>query len=261
MALTLYAAPGCMRCNLVKSCLQERQVDFEERDVLGEGREAFQRFYRDHRGSIVRGPDGIELPIAVERGRFFQGAGPILAWLLEGGALDGFVGPNRMGPGWVDGLRLSGGDPEAGEGFLGLLRRLRSGGLRLELETDGRNPSLLEAVLGEALADRLLFRLKGPPTKELERSLTLAGGAPEVRFVLTLAPVPSDAGGFSYPAPEQAAELAATVRRCAGSGPHRFFIQAAEPSPGDGLQPPAPSALFRYRTACRRFVPSAEILK
>ncbi|MCF8063255.1 MAG: hypothetical protein K9M82_12110, partial [Deltaproteobacteria bacterium] len=195
---TLFTAPGCLRCKVAKAFMNERGVPFVELDFKGEGKEAFQRFYREHRAHIRRGPEGVEFPILHDGERVVQGVGEIVARLRAGDRLEGFVGRNTLGHGWIDGLDVSAGDPSAPDDFLAVLRHLKEQGLRTELRADGRNVDLLERVIEEGLADRLIFDPVGPaevyegafgtPLSEeaLRRSLALAARAPEVRFVLTL---------------------------------------------------------------------------
>ena len=265
---TLFTAAGCMRCEVAKAFMNERGVPFQELDFKGEGKDAFQRFYREHRGDIRRGPDGVEFPILHDGERVVQGVGEIVARLQAGDRLAGFVGPSGLGQGWIDGLDVSAGDPAAGEEFLAVLRHLKEQGLRTELRADGRNGDLLERVIEDRLADRLVFDPVGsaevyegafgtPLSEEdLCRSLSLAVRAPEVRFVLTLRFL-SRAGGAAWLSAEEAARAAELTAEATGDRHRPFLVRAGDPPPGEA--PPPNPALFKYRTACRRFMPKTDL--
>jgi len=267
---TLYSATGCVRCKIAKAFMMERGIPCEERDIKAEGREAFQRFYREHRSEIHRGPDGVEFPVLFDGERVVQGVGEIVARLQAEGRLEGFVGRSALGHGWIDGLNVSAGDPSAAEDFLAVLRHLKAQGLRTEVRADGRNVDLLERVIREGLADRLVFDPVGPaelyeaawgkPLKEeaLRRSLSLAAEAPEVRFVLTLRPLPRPGGNAEPLTLEEAGRTAELIAEATGDRHLPFFIQAGEPAPGGNPLPRA--ALFKIRTACRRHMVKADIL-
>jgi pyruvate formate lyase activating enzyme len=268
-ARTLFTAPGCQRCKVARAFLNERSLPFEELDFKGEGREAFQRFYREHRADIRRGPDGVEFPILRDGERVVQGVGEIVARLQAGDRLAGFVGQNTLGQGWIDGLDVSAGDPAAGEAFLAVLRHLKAQGLRTELRADGRNGDLLERVTEEGLADRLVFDPVGPPEAyeaafgtrlaedDLRRSLDLAARAPEVRFVLTVRPLPRPGGEVAWTTPQEAARAAELTAQATGNRQLPFLVRAGDPPPGEAPLPKP--ALFKVRTACRRHMPRTDI--
>jgi pyruvate formate lyase activating enzyme len=268
-ALILFTAPGCLRCRVARAFLNERSLPFEELDFQGEGREAFQRFYREHRADIRRGPDGVEFPILHDGERVVQGVGEIAARLQAGDRLAGFVGSNTLGQGWIDGLDVSAGDPAAGGDFLSVLRHLKAQGLRTELRADGRNGDLLERVIEEGLADRLVFDPVGPaevyeaafgaPLSEeaLRRSLALAARAPEVRFVLTLRPLSRPGGEGAWLTPEEAARAAELTAEATGNRQLPFLLRAGDPPPGEAPLPKP--ALFKIRTACRRHMPKTDL--
>ena len=95
MSHTIYSATGCARCKIVKGFMDERGVDFVEKDMKAEGKEDFRKFYAANRPAIWRGPDGIEFPILTDGAEIRQGLAVCLAWLTAGSGLDGFF---RIGP-------------------------------------------------------------------------------------------------------------------------------------------------------------------
>ena len=271
MIHTLYTVPGCLRCRVAGSFLEQKDCAYEEQDIQGEGKEAFQQMYRQHRKDIQRGPEGIEFPILAAGNTVIQGIGPICAWLQAGDKLAEFVGRSELSHGWVDGLHLSWVNPALGEDCLAVLSHCKQQGLFLQPDADGRNPELLAAVIAKGLADRLIFHLLGPaehyasltgtPLAEetLKRSLQLSVQAPEYEIVLRLLPLPGKDGGLRYLAPEEAARTAALVEEATGSKKHPFVIETVLPGPEQELPPLDQPALFKYRSACRRYQVKTDI--
>ena len=53
MSITLYTAPDCIRCKIVKSFLAERGLDYDTIDFKADA-QAFNTFYRTNRKAIYR---------------------------------------------------------------------------------------------------------------------------------------------------------------------------------------------------------------
>ncbi len=260
---TLFSATGCMRCSIARAFMDQRGTPYEEQDIKAEGKEAFNRFYREHRAEIHRGADGVEFPVLFDGERVVQGVGKIVARLQAEDRLEGFVGRSALGQGWIDGLNVSAGNPSAGEDFLAVLRHLKTHGLQTEVRADGRNGDLLERVVAEGLVDRLVFDPVGPPElyesalgtpleeEAFRRSLAAAARAPELRFVLTLRPLTRTGGEAAPLSPEEAGRTAQLTAEATGDKQLPLFLQAGEPLP----QP----VLFKLRTACRRHMPKTDL--
>ena len=90
MPITIYSAPGCLRCKIVKQFLDDKGRTYQDFDALDEGRQEFKAFYQNHRKKIHRGPDGVEFPIFSEGEIVRQGLPMVLAHLIAGSALKGF---------------------------------------------------------------------------------------------------------------------------------------------------------------------------
>lgn len=91
MNTTLFSATGCIRCRMAAAFMDERGMSYEKEDALGQGKDVFKQFYREHRSAVTRGPDGIAFPILFTGDTVVQGLGPVLAFLQAGAALDSFV--------------------------------------------------------------------------------------------------------------------------------------------------------------------------
>ena len=95
----LFTAAGCARCIIARKFMIERSIACEEHDAVGEGKELFGRFHRDHRSAIFRGKEGIEFPVLAEGAEIRQGVAAVIAWLLAGPRLDGFIGRSELSKG------------------------------------------------------------------------------------------------------------------------------------------------------------------
>jgi pyruvate-formate lyase-activating enzyme len=217
---------------------------WDEHDAVGEGKERFGQFYRAHRSAIFRGREGIEFPVLTDGAEVRQGVAVVIAWLLAGPKLDGFIGRSELSKGWVGGLHVSGGHPAVADELVTVLEVLKNYGLKLQLDTDGRNASVLEALLDKGLGDRVVMDLKGPkglyrtlldaevdPT-EVSRTMALATRFREYHFETTVAPVPAtggDTGATRYLTPEEIAETARWLKETTGSHRQPYILRVFDP--------------------------------
>lgn len=277
MSLVLFTASGCARCQIAKKFMRAKNLGFDEHDAIGEGKERFGAFYRAHRAAIVRGADGVEFPVLVDGSEVRQGVAAVIAWLQGGTRLDGFIGRSNVAKGWVGGLRVSEGDPAALEDLLAALGFLKRSGLKLQLDTDGRNAAVLERLLAEGLGDRVIMDLKGPrplyaamigapvDTEEIQRSMALAAGFPEYRFETTVAPVGRAEEGpeaVRCLTPDEVAETALWLKTATGSHRQPYVLRAYDPEAASDdrfRSVELPGALFRHRSAARKYQVLTEI--
>jgi len=277
MSLILFTATGCARCQIAKKFMHEKNLVFDEHDAIGEGKELFGAFYRAHRAAIVRGAGGVEFPVLADGAQVRQGVAAVIAWLQGGARLEGFVGRGEVSRGWVGGLRVSEGDPAALEDLLAVLGFLKRNGLKLQLDTDGRNAAVLERLLAEGLGDRVIMDLKGPrplyaamiggpvDTEEIQRSMALAAGFPEYRFETTVAPVVRAEEGpeaIRCLTPDEVAETALWLKTATGSHRQPYVLRAYDPEAASDdrfRSVELPVALFRHRSAARKYQVLTEI--
>lgn len=272
MSITIYSAPGCLRCKIVKQFLDETGRSYQDVDALGAGRQTFGNFYRNHRNRIHRGPDGVEFPIFSEGETVRQGLPAVLAHLIAGPALQGFFKPGLLHGRWVDGIHISGGDPARGERLLEVLALLKRQQLKLQIETNGVNASLLEQVLDRELADRVIMEVIGPlelydsllqppvDPQEIKRSIARVCQCDDYYFYTSIAPLVrknDDIEPFSYISPAQIAEAALLVKEAAGDSRQPYKLKAFDPRTADDprlqkCEPLAKNDLFRYRTMARK---------
>ncbi|MBS3908909.1 MAG: anaerobic ribonucleoside-triphosphate reductase activating protein [Actinobacteria bacterium] len=83
------------------------------------------------------------------------GAGrlPDVAW----GIIEGVLADKA---GWIDGVCVSGGEPTLSEGLFELLRRVKSFGFKVKLDTNGSRPNVLKKLLEERLIDAVAMDIK-----------------------------------------------------------------------------------------------------
>ena len=94
MSITLYTAPDCLRCKIVKGFLAEHQIAYETVDFKADA-QTFNTFYRANRKAIYRNPEGVEFPLFDDGTVIKQGSGEVIAYLLSGHALEGAVTRSR----------------------------------------------------------------------------------------------------------------------------------------------------------------------
>lgn len=268
----LFTAAGCSRCNIAKQYMADHGIAYQEHDIKAEGKQAFSQFYREHRRDIFRGEDGVEFPVFYNEDVIRQGIGPIIGYLMAGNALGGFVSTGVLHGPWLDGIDISGGDPEHGEALIRLLTYLKGKGLKLQVTTDGRNGEIMETVVEKGLCDRAVMAVRGPrelyeplsgrpvAAESLEKSIRSVSQCPEYLFFTEIRAFRSD-DGIRYVTPEEISETAQMIEKATGSKKHPYEIrQGEDPHTGDIDPLPGP-AFFKYRTAARRYMVMAEIKK
>jgi pyruvate formate lyase activating enzyme len=258
-----------MRCNLARKFMRERGIEYQERDINGEGRNLFGQFYRANRSAVYRGPEGIEFPVLEDGASVRQGVGVVIGYLHSGTKLDGFIGRSVLSKGWIDGLHVSGGDPAMEDDLVAVLGFLKKNGLKLQLDTNGKNSSVLKNLLVHGLGHRVIMNLTGPQglfprilgeeigPAEITRTMELAIRFPEYRFETTVTPVRRRNGSVSYLTPEEIEETAKWLKEATGSQKQPYLLRWFDPEtcPDErfGAMEKLPSqALLRYRTAARK---------
>lgn len=276
---TIYTATGCTRCKIIMAKMRDLGMAYQEFDMKSEGKEAFQRFYSANRAAIYRGPDGVEFPILTDGKTIHQGLGPALAWLQPNPeAVAGFFQIGVLHKEWLDGINVSGGDARNTEGFLAILRHLKKNTMKLQVETNGKNADILEAVIREGLVDRLVMKVLGPlglysqiagapvSEEEIKKSILLAAQFSDKQFQTTVVPVRRAGGEVSYLTPDEVGESAALIEAVSGSKQQPYLIQAFRPGNDatEALKQLAPltgGMLLPYRSAARKYQVKSEIEK
>ncbi|MEW6622149.1 MAG: hypothetical protein AB1420_03295 [Bacillota bacterium] len=161
MSITIFTATGCTRCKIVKSFMDDRKIDYVEKDMKAEGKDEFQSFYKANRNSIHRGPDGVEFPIITDGVEIRQSIRPSIAFLHAGKKLDGFFRVGTLHREWVDGINISGGNPEDADSFIQVLKYLKGNNMKLQIDTNGKNSEILQRVLDEGLVDVAIMNVLG----------------------------------------------------------------------------------------------------
>ena len=273
MGVTLYTAPDCIRCKIVKAFLAERGQAYGTIDFKADAQE-FNTFYRANRKAIYRNPEGVEFPLFFDGEVIKQGSGEIIAYLLSGHTLESCVTRSDMLHGRIAGLYPSQCPEGQEKSFEILVDRLAAGGLQVWLQTDGRKPDLLEKLL-EIKDTHVVCNLVGgletsskifggvPTMEELARTIALVQAAPggEVRFLAM--PLPTESG-WDWPKKEDAAAAAKLVAEACGKPTMPYSITPiAADSVWDmrGLDPLPDQNLLIYRSASRQHMFKADIVK
>lgn len=73
---------------------------------------------------------------------------------------------------WLDGIAISGGEPTLQPGLYDFCRRVKQGGFKVALETNGSNPDIVQDLIGQGLVDYVAMDVKAPLVYERYRELT-----------------------------------------------------------------------------------------
>ena len=177
--------------------------------------------------------------------------------------------------GWISGLYLSQCPAAEEDHFVELVQQLAKGGLTVCIQTDGRNPALLERLIGLNALAQVQLNIPGPasvyealygsaPTKdELAKTIELVKAFPdhEIRFLATPLSGPE---GARWPNRDEAGEAARMVFEACGDHQLPYAIAAVTPEMPQGMQglePVADPMMLKYRSASREFLFKADIAK
>lgn len=273
MSITLYTAPDCLRCKIVKAFLAEKGLPYTAVDFK-EQKDAFNAFYRANRPSIYRNPEGVEFPLLHDGQTLKQGSGEIIAYLLAGHNLEGSVTRSDLLHGWISGLYPSLCPATHDDDYVELVRCLATGGLKIFLQPDGRRPELLERLLAAGNISRLTLNVLGPAavyadsfgapidSGSLARSIALVQAFPKGEVRLLVSPVKRADGTVSWLTKEEAREAAGMVAEATGRPSQPFAIAAVTALMPQGLQGLEPfSEFLQFRSAVRNHLFKAEIEK
>ncbi len=277
MTNQIFTATGCSRCKITKGYMADNAIDYEEHDIKAEGKQIFSQFYRANRSNIYRSADGVEFPVFTDGNTIRQGVGAIVAYLMAQGRLDGFISTGTLHGQWLDGIDISGGNPEHSEDLINVLGFLKSNGLKLQMTTDGHNAKVFETIVDKGLCDRVIMEVRGPfdlydklcgrliDEAELKRSVKLASKCPEYHFFTTIGSVPDD-NGMRHLAPGEVASAAQLINDATGSKKHPYEIRPENLSQNKNnackdIESLPEAAMFKYRTAARRYMVMTEIKK
>ena len=278
MANIIYTATGCARCKITKRYLRDNGIDYAEFDIKDEGKDAFAQFYRENRNDIFRDKDGVEFPVFTDGKTIRQGVSVVIGYLVAGDDLQGFIGRSELHGEWLDGIHISGGNPAETDGLVQVISYLKQNGLKIQAVTSGKNSKVLEALLQKGLVDRVIVDVKGPASlypqisgepldeDDLRRSISLASTASEYRYVTTIAPVIRPAGEFEYITPEEIGDTAQLIEEASGTKKNPYTLCKFDPQTStderlQSMEALPSSAMFKYRTAARRYQVMTEIEK
>ena len=278
MATTIYSATGCARCNITKKYMRENSIEYEEYDFKAEGKDAFSKFYRENRADIFRDKDGVEFPVFTDGKVIRQGVSVVIGYLVAGDDLEGFIGRSELHGEWLDGINISGGNPDKTDQLVQVISYLKQNGLKIQAVTTGKNSEVLEAVFQKNLIDRVIVDVKGPADlyegltgtaineDDLKRSIKIAATAPDSTFITTIAPLVRSEDAIEFLTPEEVGATAQLIEEATGSKKNRYTLCPFDPKSSNderfaSLEPLPSTAYFKYRTAARRFQVMTEIEK
>lgn len=274
MDITLYTAPDCIRCKIVKAFFNDRNIPYGTIDFKAQAEE-FNTFYRTNRPKIYRNPEGVEFPLFYNGEVIRQGSGEVIAYMLSGDALKnaGAVTRSDLLHGWISGLYLSCCPKEQEENFLTLVKHLASGGLTVCMQTDGRNSALLEKLLGMNVITKLQLNILGDSKvyeslygapidmDDFAKTISLVKGFANSQIRYLASPLNID-GTVSWPTRAMALDAGKMVFDACGDHQLPIFVDkvtAEMPQGLQGLKPIEEALLLKYRSALRENLFKAEL--
>lgn len=274
MARILYKAPNCIRCRITHEFMDARGITYNTFD-LADDKDIVNGFYRAHRSVLHRNETGVEFPMFHDEDNdvVLQGTGVVIAYLLAGQALAGAgaVTESKMLHGWISGLNVSKVPSGMEDAFAELISVLSRGGLQVVLDTDGRNPALLERLINEGGLTRIYLNIPGPAdvypaaaggeapsSEDLGKTIALVRNFKDHVIRLYLEPITQQDGSKAWLSPLDAARAGKMVAEACGDMMLPFGIQASTESV-KGLEPL--TNLLPYRSKIRTVLPKTDIIK
>lgn len=134
--------------------------------------------------------------------------------------------------GLVDAITISGGEPTLQEGLVAFCRQLKMLKVKIKLDTNGSNPSVLEQLIEEDLLDYVAMDIKTSPKKyrplsglafeKVEESIDLIKGLKNYEFRTTMYPTINEK------------DIENIVKRV---GHENYFLQQYRPNGPNDLAP------------------------
>lgn len=91
--------------------------------------------------------------------------------------------------GLLDGVAISGGEPMMQEDLPDFIRKVKAMGFRVKLDTNGTNPTMLNALIDEGIIDFVAMDIKGPLDKYVQiaaRPIDLDAIQESIRLIKTI---------------------------------------------------------------------------
>jgi len=268
-----------MRCKILKKYMHEIDIPYVEKNIKEDGKDDFQKFYRENRKDIFRGSAGVEFPVFTDGILIRQGLAACIGYLHSGKKLDGFVTVGILHEDWVDGFHVSDGDPEYAKEFMEILRYIKNiYKMKTHIQTNGKNSFILQQILDENLADRVIMNVIGPKEiynktlgkkvdmNDIAKSMAMVPKFPEYKFETTIAPVVRKNNEISYMTTEEIAETAMLIEEATGNKRNIYILRTFDPEKSTDklfklVDVMTPSMLFPYRSASRKYQVFTDIEK
>jgi len=150
---------------------------------------------------------------------------------------------------WIDAVVLCGGEPTLENGLESFLKRIKDEtGLKIKLDTNGSNPSVLEDLLEKDLIDYVAMDVKGPEEiysnivgknidiEKIKESMRLVQKFPDYEFRITVVPIIRNKNPeeISFMTSEEIEKTAKMIYDNTQNSFHKYYLQKFVPIK-DGL--------------------------
>ena len=165
--------------------------------------------------------------------------------------------------GLLDGVAFTGGEPLLSKELPELMRKIRSLGFKIKLDTNGYHPARLRSMLEDGLVDYVAMDVKNSPEKYAEtcgvESVDMGTIRESIDVIMRLAPDYE----FRTTVVDELHEVSDFEKIGALiPGAKRYFLQAftdRDTVPFDGFHAPSKEKLDACLSAISPFVPSVEL--
>jgi len=279
MCNIIFSATGCARCKMVKEFMDKNGITYVDKNMKAEGKEDFQKFYKENRKDVFRGAAGVEFPVLTDGEVIKQGVAACIGYLHSGKKLDGFLTVGILHQEWVDGFHVSDGNPEYAENFLEVLRYVKNNlNMKTQIETNGKNSFILQQIFDENLADRVIMNVLGPQEvysnilgeevemDDIKKSIAIVPKFPEYKLQTTVVPLVRESGEVSYMTTEEITETAKLIEEATGDKKNKYIICPFNPKEAvdkrfRSMEQMTTNMLFPYRAAARKYQVFADVKK
>ena len=169
----------------------------------------------------------------------------------------------------LTGVCITGGEPTLHPDLPDFIRRIRELGYCVKLDTNGSNPEILEALIGDGLIDYCAMDIKNSPAKygltigldgQALSSFDLSAIKASVKFLMSQQTIPYEFRTTIVRELHEEEDMLAIAQWIAGAD--AYFLQSYTDSEGvlcRGFHAHSEETLRSYASLCQKFVPNTSL--
>lgn len=169
----------------------------------------------------------------------------------------------------LTGVCITGGEPTLHPDLPDFIRRIRESGYCVKLDTNGSNPEMLEALIGDGLIDYCAMDIKNSPAKygltigldgQALSSFDLSAIKASVKILMSQQTIPYEFRTTIVRELHEKKDMLAIAQWIAGAD--AYFLQSYTDSEGvlcRGFHAHSEETLRSYASLCQKFVPNTSL--